>query len=258
MNTHQLLRAHKYDAAILECLRILEVKPDDPAAIGGMARALRAKAEYAESLAYFERLAIQRGRDEVANQMAPGSFPYNIDIACLHWILGDAAKAVQMMHGMASGILDGTVNYGDAAGGMTQGLLLYYMAISTNQSEEAAFALDYMRNRAKRSASRIWPGPIAKYYLGDITFERLLEVAYSRVNLAVKLEDWKIDLGKRRRTTVALFHDGVRSRARGDHLHCFARMRECCEIENPLLEQEWYLARHETVRAERVGVRSSH
>jgi len=252
MNTHQLLFNHKYDDVISRCRRVLEQKPDDPASTEGMARALRAKAQYAESLAFFERLAIQRSRDEATNRVAPDSFPWNIDIACLHWMLGNESTATQMMHGLAAGVLDGTVNYGDAAGGVTQGLLLYYMGVSINRPQEVTFALGYMRNRVDRSVSRVWPTPVAQHYLGDVTFEQLLEAASRRANVAVEVEAWKVDLGKRRRITVALFHNGIRGRAQGDNGHCLARMRQCCELENPLLEQEWYLARHENGRAERA------
>jgi hypothetical protein len=251
MNTHQLLFKHKYDDVISECRRVLKQNPDDPAGTEGMARALRAKAEYAESLAFFERLAIQRGRNETANTVALGSFPWNIDIACLHWMLGDKDKAMQMIRGLAAGVLDRTVNYGDAAGGVTQGLLLYYMGVSDSKPQEVAFALDYMRNRVDQSVGRVWPVPVAQHYLGDITFEQVLEAANRRANLAVKVEAWKIDLGRRRRMTVALFHSGIRWRAQGDDEHCLIRMRQCCELENPLLEQEWYLACHESVKADR-------
>jgi hypothetical protein len=252
MSTHRLLFNHKYDDVISDCRGVLERIPDDSASMEGMARALRAKAEYAESLAFFERLAIQRSRDGAANTAAPGSFPWNIDIACLHWMLGNDEKAMQMMRGLAAGVLDGTVNYGDAAGGVKQGLLLYYMGVSISRPQEVAFALDYMRNRVDRSVSLVWPAPVAQLYLGDITFGQLLEAANRRASLAVSLDAWKIELGNRRRMVVALFHDGIKGRARGDDGHFLARMRRCCELANPLVEQEWYLARHESGRAERT------
>ena len=57
------------------------------------------------------------------------------------------------------------------------------------------------------------------------------------------------DLLSRRQLCVALFHDGVRSRANGAEHHCQARMRQCYELENPLIEAEWYLARFEVWHA---------
>src|SRR5262249_28494371 len=45
---------------------------------------------------------------------------------------------------------------------------------------------------------------------------------------------------------VRRFVSRRKSRARGDETHCLARMRE---LENPVVEQEWYLARYEVDRA---------
>jgi len=148
------------------------------------------------------------------------------------------------MHGIVLGILDGTIKYGDAAGGMSQGLLLYYMAVTEDLSEEVSFAFDYLRNRVTRSAARPWPCPLAQHHLGDIPFETVLEAVNSHPGSPL-LDKAKAELGRRSRLTVALFHDGVRSRARGDEERCLARMRECYGLENPLIGQEWYLARYE-------------
>jgi hypothetical protein len=214
--------------------------PDDTAAAATMASALRAVGKYEEALLLFERVGAHERRDEVA----PGRPGRLIDIACLHWLLHDYSKAIGLMHGLAAGILDGSIKYGDAAGGMSQGLLLYYMAISNDISEEESFALDYLRNRVKRSFSNIWPCPVAQYYLGDVTFEFVME-AVNRQPVSPLLDKAKAELGRRRDLSVALFHDGVKSRVQGDEEHCLARMRECYGLENPLMEQEWYLARYE-------------
>ncbi len=69
--------------------------------------------------------------------------------------------------------------------------------------------------------------------------------AVNRQPVSPLLDKAKAELGRRRRLTVALFHDGVRSRAQGGEERCLARMRECYALENPLLEQEWYLAQYE-------------
>ena len=71
----------------------------------------------------------------------------------------------------------------------------------------------------------------------------------SQARLAPFVEPGTLELGRRKRLCVALFHDGVRSRARGDEGHCQARMRECYALENPVNEQEWYLARYEVEKA---------
>jgi hypothetical protein len=223
--------------------------PEDIAGLERMAYALRAKGKYEKALSIFERLAAHRKKDKIANVLAPGSPAWQIDIASLHWLLDDHLKAIRSMRSLVAGILDGSIRYGDAAGGMSQGLLLYYMAITDNVLEEASFALDYLRNRVKRTIDYIWPCPVARYYLGDIAFETVVEAVNRRATLARPLDPAKAGLLRRRRLSVALFHDGIRSRAQGDEAQCLARMRECYGLEDPLIEQEWYLARYEAQKA---------
>lgn len=168
-----------------------------------------------------------------------------MDISCMHWVLGKRREAIEIMRDLVKGVLDGSVRYGDAAGGVGQGLLLYYMGVTEHLPEEISFALDYMRNRASRMAIRSWPGPVARYYLGQIAFEGLVTAATGQPELPRAGEVASAQLFGRRRLCGALFHDGVRSRAHGDEEHCLIRMRECYGLENPLIEQEWYLARYE-------------
>lgn len=249
MTVQDLMRSHRYAEAIVDLRRQLATNPEDIAAVEGMAKALRANGDYAEALSFFGRLATHRKEDRAANVLAPGSAAWQIDIACLHWLLDDHSEAIRLMHNLAGGILDGSIKYGDAAGGMSQGLLLYYMAVTENISKEVSYALDYLRNRVKRGFGQVWPSPIARYHLGDIAFETVMEAVDRQPNLAGPLGPAKLELGKRRRLTLALFHEGVGSRARGDEEHCRTRMRECYELENPLIEQEWYLARYEVQKA---------
>jgi tetratricopeptide (TPR) repeat protein len=250
MKWRELIWSHKYAEAIGDLRRHLASNPEDMAAVGWMADALLATGEYREALSLFKRLDAHRREDKVANILAPGSPGRQLDIACLHWLLDDHAKATQLMHGLAAGILDGSIKYAsDAAGGMSQGLLLYYMAVSDDKPDEMSFALDYLRNRVDRSYGQNWPGAMGSYYLEDITFAKVMEDVDSQVRLAPPFDPAKLELARRKRLCVALFHDGVRSRARGDEVHCLARMRECYSLENPLIEQEWYLARYEVQKA---------
>jgi tetratricopeptide (TPR) repeat protein len=250
MKWRELIWSHKYADAIRDLRRHLANSPDDMAAVGWMADALRATGDYREALVFFERLAEHRRQDKVANIMAPGSAPWDIDIACLHSLCGDHAKAVQIMHGLAAGILDGSLQYStDAAGGMTQGLLLYYMAVSDNKPEQMSFALDYMRNRLKHRMIQTWPCAVASYYLGDIPFGKVMDDVNERVVTMPPIDPATLELGRRMRLCDALFHAGVKSQALGDEANCLASMRECAALENPVVEQEWYLARYEVERA---------
>jgi hypothetical protein len=139
---------------------------------------------------------------------------------------------------------------------MQQGLLLYYMAVTERQPEQAACALDYMRNRLSRLQRLLpgipvesWPVPVARYYLGDLAFDEVLVFATGQRELPGATATARVDLLSRRQLCVALFHDGAKSRADGSEEQCLARMRECYALEDPLIEPEWYLARHEVKQA---------
>src|SRR5262249_22671794 len=142
------------------------------------------------------------------------------DMSCIYWIVGDRAKAIDLMHGLVQGVLDSTIQFADAAGGVHQGVLLYYMAVTERESQTAAFALDYMRNRAKRAAIQSWPGPVARYYLGEVDFPNVLNAATGAADIESATSIARSKLLSRRRLCVALFHDGVRGRAEGMEQRC--------------------------------------
>lgn len=257
MKWRDLIRSHGYAEAIRGLRRRLESNPDDMAAVDSMADALRANGDYGEALSFFERLDAHRRADKIANTLAPGSPGRQLDIACLHWLLDDRAQAMQMMHGLAAGILNGSIQYGDGGGGMSQGFLLYYMAASEKSFTEMSFALDYLRSRIKEQKNqleehylRFWPTPLAAYYLGDVTFAAVMEAVNRRLNSTPPIPATSAEGARRKRLCVALFHDGVKSRAQGNEAHCLMRMRECYALENPMIVQEWYLARYEVEKAD--------
>ena len=100
MTVRELIRSHRYAEAIAQLQQALVNNPEDIAVVEEMAYALRAKGEYAEALLFFERLAIHRREDKIANVMAPGSASWQIDITWLHWLQGDRPKAVLLVHAL--------------------------------------------------------------------------------------------------------------------------------------------------------------
>jgi tetratricopeptide (TPR) repeat protein len=106
MNVQELMRSHRYADAIADLRRDLANNPDDMLAVAWMAEALRANGEYEEALPFFKRLEAHRKEDKVANALAPGSAPYQIDIACLHWLFEDHVTAIRLMRDLAVGIID--------------------------------------------------------------------------------------------------------------------------------------------------------
>jgi hypothetical protein len=263
MTWRELIWSHKYAEAIRDLRRHLASNPDDMVAVDWMADALRANGDYGEALPFFERLDANRKADKMANVLAPGSPGRQLDIACLHWLLDDCAQAMQMMHGLAAGILNGSIQYGDSGGGMSQGFLLYYMAVSENNPVEMSYALDYLRNRVKQKNCQLeeyylqfWPTPLAAYCLGDVTFAAVMEAVNRQLQVTPPIPAASAERARRKRLCVALFHDGVKSRAQGNEAHCLARMRECYGLENPVIVEEWYLARYEVQKADSADATS--
>src|SRR5260370_36470644 len=100
MKAQELIRSHRYPEAIAKLRRDLANNPEDMASVERMAKALRANGEYSEALSFFERLATHSKEDKVASVLAPGSAAWEIDIACLHWLLDDHSRAMMLMHGL--------------------------------------------------------------------------------------------------------------------------------------------------------------
>ena len=233
MTVRELIRFHRYAEAIVQLQQALANNPNDMSAVYDMG----------------------------CTTMTPGSAAWQIDIACLHWLSNDRSKATLLMHSLAVGILDGSVKYAsDAAGGMNQGLLLYYMGVTANMSEEVSFAEDYLRNRVdylkkvmRERFDDIWPCRVAQHLLGEIEFEAVME-SVNRQPVSLLLTEAKAERGRRRRLCVALFYNGVRAMVQGKHGDCIARMWECYELDSLLLEQEWYLARDEVKNYRRSAI----
>jgi len=167
-------------------------------------------------------------------------------------MLGEQAQSIVLVEQLVDGILDGAINYADIAGGVSQGLLLYYMGVTAQDEAAKAKALSYLRDRTTRSAAKIFPGPVAGYYLDEVDFSEVLVAATANAgstrDVGKAVEAASHDLLTRRFVCVALFHDGVKARASGDEVKCMQRMQICSALEDPLIEHEWYLARWELRR----------
>ena len=198
---------------------------------------------YAEALPLLDRL------DEHERASLPGHPGRKRNIACSYWCLDQWPSAMKLMRGLVDGILDGSIEFGDLAGGVQQGHLLHYMGVTAKDSEAVAFSIAYLRKLSKKSSIDYWPGPLARYVLGEISFEAVLAALAKRLKVSDPLEAATTDVLARRWVCVALFHDGLRHRAAGREELCMGRMQECVALRNSYLEPEWYLARYEVERA---------
>jgi len=241
------MESHKYQEATAEARRLHALDVDDIGPIGCLAKSLLALGDCAAALPLFDQVDKHVRSDERVS----GQSGRRIWMSSMYWMLGNHVEAIRLMGEMVDGILDGSIEFGDAAGGVKQGLLLYYMGASAADGNATSKALGYLRTRVKLRAVALFPGPVARYYLGEINFEDVLSAATKNKarDVSSAIDVAKTDLLSRRWLSVALFHDGVIARVRGNEVHCQERMHECFSLENPLLEPEWYLARSEVGRS---------
>jgi hypothetical protein len=93
--------------------------------------------------------------------------------------------------------------------------------------------------------------PVARYVLGEMTWEDVLAAATGHRDLASATQRANDDLLSRRQLCASLFYDGVKRRAQGAEDQCLQRMEQCVALKDPLIEFEWYLARYEVEQAHR-------
>jgi tetratricopeptide (TPR) repeat protein len=242
MNAHELRMNQRYAEAIKEYRKLLERNGEDWAAVAGLSKALMAAGTYAEALPLLERL------DEHERASLPGHPGSKCDISCSYWCLDQWPAAMKLMRGLVEGILDRSIEFGDLAGGVQQGLLLHYMGVTAKDRKTVEFALSYLRKLAKKSGINWWPGPLARYILEEISFDEMF-IGAAKSSGTQPRDPSLNGLLTRRHTCVALFHDGVRHRAEGRERLCMDRMRECTEINARFIEPECDLARYEVERA---------
>ena len=217
----KLIESHKYADAATEARKMLPAAVDDLDPIQCLAEALFAAGDYTAALPLYEQIDAAERADKGVRGLS-GRRNY---LACIHWMLGDRAKGIALFAELVDGILNGSIEFGDIAGGVQQGLLLNYMGVTAGDEAAKEQAMKYLRNRAKRSAAKFFPGHVARFYLNQATFADILVGATERLepgkgggtpDLAAAMELARADLLTRRFMCVALFHDGVMARAGGN------------------------------------------
>lgn len=187
-----------------------------------------------------EGLSILAEASEAARQKTPGAgnFYCNL-IAVGYWCLGDRKSAVDTLEAEISGLLDRSIRYADGAGGASPGLLLWWMQKRSGNEAGVRAAIKYLKNRAKRKAIVHWPGPIARYLLGEMSELAMLQSENGPERNA------DIELLNRRYMIQAQFYMAAKHSEAGDLLGSDAILMRCACLENPFIAPEWYLARYE-------------
>lgn len=198
-----------------------------------------------EALSGFERARQLRNVEHARHGLTHPQLPFNDFIGGIHWMLGHRQSATDAFKAAADGLLKGTIEYTDASGGVSQGLLLWYCSKAEGVADEIEYSTRYLANRAQKKRASNWPGPIAMYLLGQMSEKALLVNEFYSDNHSEIETSVASDLLKRRHYINALFYIACKMSHEGDGAKSRELMQRCALLENPHVEIEWYLARQE-------------
>jgi tetratricopeptide (TPR) repeat protein len=236
----ELRRSYRFSEAVEAYKRQLrEGSEDEWANIGGLGRALMATGEFAEAIPYLEKISAYE------HAMFPGNCGREIPLSVCHWMIGERVRALGIIKDLVIAVRDGKIGYTDIAGGVTQGLILCYMAVTLRALPDVDLAMKFLKKLSTRSRIQYWPGPAALFLLGGITFGDAVKSATGFADLAQAREIAEQDLMKRRQLTAILFAAGTERRMAGDEAGSRVFFAECAGLTHPQVEYEWYLAKSE-------------
>ncbi len=239
MSPSEMLVAGRYrEAAAIYETRIKK-RPNDAGTIACYGDAMLC-------LRRFSRAAdCYRHATAIESETLGGSQPYVEHVGVALWLHGRHQESIEILRSAVDGIADGSIEFADIAGGVTQGLLLWYAGVTAGDNTARDHALSYLRKLAKQPRIKYWPGPAALFVLGRKSPTTILRALCGTTDVERAMIDARSDLGKRRELVQALFYFAAKQRAEGGEDECLAGMRACASLANPVVELEWYLARAE-------------
>jgi tetratricopeptide (TPR) repeat protein len=233
VHSHQYQKAFEaYDAELRRSPKFLAD------VVAWRARMLLCLGRLEEALAGFiEANELEGRRWKAANQ------PHLRAIAAIQWMLGRETDATMTLQHATEGIANGTISYTDSSRGARDGLLLWYIGVSANDEMTRQRALSFLESLDASWLDECWPGPVALSVLGQRRFEDLPRYAAKEIEPAINQH--AVSMTRRRTACHIAFYNGIQMRAEGDEAGCIRMLRQCHSIENPIDEEEWYLARRE-------------
>jgi len=182
------------------------------------------------------------------------SQPHLEEMGTVLWLLGRRKEAMNTFRSGIQGIRDGSIIYGDLAGGASHGLLLWYAGVTAKDSEVRKFAEDYLAWLARdeeygKYGRFFWPEPLPLFIIWHLNADQvLMEVVQTTdADEAIRraVERSTEDKGICHSLVEALFYLAVMRRAQGHEADCRSGMARCAGMENPITSVEWFLARAE-------------
>jgi hypothetical protein len=248
LSARDLLFSHRYGEAIVAFERLINM--GDRALHNTLGEAYLCDRQYKKAAAAFveaNRVADEDDRpriEHMGKDPAKNRTGHHLDrLGTAYWLAGEHDQAKATWRSYIEGNLAGLIIYGDAAGGVTQGLLLWYAGLLSRDEVTCKDALKYLTNRAKRSAIASWPGPLALMILGKKSSAEILAESFETDKIDAAIAFAKTDLLKRRHLARYLFYTGALALSQGKEDEYWQCVEQCAALENPIIENEWYIAR---------------
>jgi tetratricopeptide (TPR) repeat protein len=182
---------------------------------------------------YDEALADFREADSLS-QAALNTVSDGAMIGVALWMAGREQEAMATWLTGVGASLAGTVRYGDAAGGVTIGNLLFFAGLRLANKDAVTSATRLLRKRLRTKQSIAWPGPVSRYLLGIVSESDML-AGVSNVPIL-----------RERHLCQAHFYIGVHAFSDGDQVSYFEAMHKAYNFGRVAkLGAEYYLALHE-------------
>jgi tetratricopeptide (TPR) repeat protein len=235
----QLLRDRRFNESVEAYRRQLSEGSDEWGNTEGLGHALMAAGEFAEAIPYLDKVS------KYASSLYPGALGRQPELSVCHWMIGDRDRGLRIIRDLVVAVRDRKIGYADISGGVPYGLILCYMAITLGSKSDVDLAMKYLKKISARAWIENWPGPVAKFLLGGLTFGEALKEASGSADLAGAKKWAAQDSWGPRRLAPLLFAAGTERRMAGDEAGCRMFMTECASLRNPLVEYEWYLAKSE-------------
>jgi hypothetical protein len=213
--------------------------------IHGLAESLMGAGRYAEAIPYFEEVSANR------RSQLPASAGCIVQISVCHWMNEERQKALDIIRELVAAVRDGMITFTDFAGGVSQGLILCYMAITPSSIADVDLAMKYLKTLASRPRIKNWPGPAALFLLGGLAFGQAMKNA---TDDALSKPEADQEGWMRRYLCALLFAAGTERRMANDEEGARVFFARCASLINPLVEYEWYLAKSEVLPQQQTSV----
>jgi tetratricopeptide (TPR) repeat protein len=226
VSTFELICAGRFDEAVDACTAAMVSGPQF-LELQNRGLACLKMGRHAEAIADFRRAA-------ALEPEAMRTDAHEKRIGAAQWLAGREDEAIATWRSVVEDLVRRRYSHSDAGGGIQAGLLLWFGASRLGLGPEMAQALSWLRRRSRRPGMTLWPLPLARFVLDEVTEEQVRLEATASGSLAP------------RRACQAAFSAAIAACRQGDAARARALLKEAVASGMAIpLDIEFDLALHE-------------